>query len=65
MISGGEKFCCMHNAYEASKAGHRYIGWLANVTLDKTSRENVSQKNTSSVALDFFKQVITMTPVPK
>ena len=61
MISGGEKFCCMHNAYEASKAGHRYIGWLANVTLDKTSRENVSQKSTSSVALDYFKQVLTMS----
>ena len=45
--------------YKVSEAGHRYIGWLANVTLDETSRENVSQKNTSSVALEYFKQVIT------
>ena len=41
----------------ASKADHRYIGWLANVTFDKASRENVSKKNTSSVALEYFKQV--------
>ena len=37
--------------------GHRYIGWLANVTFNKASRENVSKKNTSSVALEYFKQV--------
>ena len=56
MISGQEVLAAH---IIAPKAGRRYIGWLANVTLDKASRENVSQKNTSSVALEYFKQVTT------
>ena len=35
----------------------RYLGWLANVTFNKDLRKNPSEKNTSSIALEFFKQV--------
>ena len=51
------KVLAAHIHYKASEADHRYIGWLANVTFNKASRENVSKKNTSSVALEYFKQV--------
>ena len=43
--------------FTAPAPGHRYIGLLANVTFDQASRENVSKKNTSSLALEYFKQV--------
>ena len=56
----GESFSCI---FASSDAGHRYIGLLANVTFNNASSKNVSKKNTSSMALEFFKQVKDWMPV--
>ena len=53
MISGQENFLRM--IYE----NYRYIGVLANVTFNNAVRENNAKENTSSIALDYFKQVHT------
>ena len=58
MISGQENF--LRLIYE----NYRYIGVLANVTFNNAVRENNSKENTSSIALEYFKQVDTSAWIP-